>query len=195
MNIYEKLSKIQSLLKVPKKQFNSFGNYNFRSCEDILEAVKPICKSVNATIIITDEILQIGSRYYMKAKATLVDLDDTASYISVDGYAREEETKKGYDASQITGASSSYARKYALNGLFNIDDTKDSDFTNRPARSESFICEICNNPISSHEDENGNRYSAKAIRNSSLKKYGKSLCFSCAAKEQRRIEGTNENAD
>ncbi len=113
------LNKIQRELKAPKGQFNAFGKYKYRSCEDILEAVKPLLGE--AVLTITDEIVQIGERFYVRAKVTL--LDDTGS-ISVQGWARETFDKKGMDASQITGAASSYARKYALNGLFCIDDTK-----------------------------------------------------------------------
>lgn len=126
MNIYEKLSEIQNELKAPKGQYNKFGNYKYRSCEDILEAVKPICKKNKATLIISDELQNIGDRYYIKATATLYDTEKEGS-ISNTAYAREEESKKGMDGSQITGTASSYARKYALNGLFNIDDTKDAD--------------------------------------------------------------------
>lgn len=129
MTIFEKLSAIQEELKAPKNQHNSFGNYNYRSCEDILEVAKPICRKHRTTLILTDLLVNIGQRYYIQATAQLHDLDD-ARYIEATAFAREEETKKGMDGSQVTGASSSYARKYALNGLFNIDDTKDSDFTN-----------------------------------------------------------------
>lgn len=129
MKLYEKLRKIQSELKAPKGQYNSFGNYSYRSCEDIFEALKPLLKENNLALQTTDELLQIGERYYIKATAILIDED--GSVISNTGYAREEETKKGMDGSQITGASSSYARKYALNGLFLIDDQKDSDTTNK----------------------------------------------------------------
>lgn len=124
----ERVIRIQQKLKCPKNQYNSFGNYKYRSCEDILEAVKPLLKEENIALIINDELVQIGERYYVKATATLY--DDKGSIISNSGYAREEENKKGQDGSQITGASSSYARKYALNGLFLIDDVKDSDTTN-----------------------------------------------------------------
>lgn len=126
MTIYEKLLKIQNELKVPKKQRNNFGNYNFRSCEDILEEVKPICKDNNTVIIVSDEIKQIGERYYVEATATLIDIE-TSEKIENRASAREEDSKKGMDASQVTGASSSYARKYALNGLLAIDDNKDAD--------------------------------------------------------------------
>jgi hypothetical protein len=114
MNIYEKLSKIQSELNVPKGQFNSFGNYKFRSCEDILEAVKPICKKYNTVLVLSDELTNIGDRYYIQAKATLYDLEEDKLIYNT-AYAREEETKKGMDGSQLTGTASSYARKYALN--------------------------------------------------------------------------------
>ncbi len=134
MNIYEKLSNIQNELKAPKGQFNKFGGYKYRSCEDILEAVKPICQKNRTTLVISDTLENIGERYYIKATAILYDIDDKAneigaeqSSISNTAYAREEESKKGMDGSQITGTASSYARKYALNGLFNIDDTKDAD--------------------------------------------------------------------
>lgn len=117
-----KLAQIQKELKAPKGQFNKFGNFKYRSCEDILEAIKPLLNG-EATITITDEIVQIGERYYVKATATFKGEDE----MSVSAFAREAEDKKGMDASQITGATSSYARKYALNGLFAIDDTKDAD--------------------------------------------------------------------
>ena len=129
MNIYEKLQVIQTRLKAPKSQRNDFGKYNYRNCEDILEAVKPLLAEVKAALTITDEIIVIGERYYIKATAILHDAEEYNT-ISNTAYAREEESKKGMDGSQVTGASSSYARKYALNGLFAIDDTKDSDTTN-----------------------------------------------------------------
>lgn len=126
MNIYEKLLKIQEELKVPKGQYNSFGKYKFRSCEDILEAVKPICIKNKATLVLYDNIVQKENRYYIEATAKLIDVED-GSYVEGKAYARESNEKKGMDDSQVTGTSSSYARKYALNGLFNIDDTKDAD--------------------------------------------------------------------
>ena len=129
MTIYEKLAKIQSTLKAPKGQYNSFGKYKYRNCEDILEAVKPLLAEVKVVVIIGDELELIGSRFYVKATARFIDCE-TDAQITNTAYAREEDTKKGMDGSQITGASSSYARKYALNGLFAIDDTKDSDTTN-----------------------------------------------------------------
>jgi len=122
MGIHDKLIKIQKALKAPKGQFNSFGNYKYRSCEDILEAVKPLLN--DATLILTDELVLVGDRYYIKATALFEDKEEN---IAVHAWARESLDKKGMDASQITGTASSYARKYALNGLFLIDDTKDAD--------------------------------------------------------------------
>ena len=127
--MYQKIINIQQKLKAPKTQRNNFGNYNYRSCEDILEAVKPLLQENKCFLVITDEIINLGNRYYVKATAKLIN-DDGALIAENNGIAREEESKKGMDGSQITGASSSYARKYALNGLFGIDDTKDSDYTN-----------------------------------------------------------------
>lgn len=127
MNIAEKLSAIQIELKAPKGQYNSFGKYKYRSAEDILEAVKPICAKNKATLILSDSVELVGDRIYVRASATLMDSEKPESMIAVSAYAREADTKKGMDASQITGTASSYARKYAMNGLFNIDDTKDAD--------------------------------------------------------------------
>lgn len=119
------LPKIQSELKAPKSQYNSFGKFSYRSCEDILEAVKPILTKYDCYLTLKDELKSIGDRYYICAVATLVEPD--GSSVSTSAYAREDETKKGMDGAQITGTASSYARKYALNGLFCIDDTKDND--------------------------------------------------------------------
>ena len=130
-----KLMNIQQELKAPKGQYNDFGKYAYRSCEDILEAVKPLLRKEKVVLTTSDELQYIGNRYYIKATATLIDTESEA-IISNSAYAREEETKKGMDGSQITGASSSYARKYALNGLFGIDDNKDSDTTNIQSKEE-----------------------------------------------------------
>ena len=132
MGIHEKLLNIQCELKAPKNQRNNFGGYNYRSCEDILEAVKPLLKANNCALTISDELVYIGERYYIKATATLRDAEAThgETFVSNTAYAREPAEKKGADLSQITGACSSYARKYALNGLFCIDDVKDADATN-----------------------------------------------------------------
>lgn len=126
MDVYKKLLAVQAELKAPKGQYNSFGKYKYRSCEDILEAVKPILARHGATLVVGDELLTVGERYYIKAVATFMDAE-TGDAVTNTAYAREEETKKGMDGSQITGTASSYARKYCLNGLFLIDDTKDAD--------------------------------------------------------------------
>lgn len=124
-SIYAALAAVQSELKAPKGQFNKFGGYHYRSCEDILEAVKPILKAHDLALHLADEPAMVGERYYIKATATLTDF--AGQQISSTAYARESLDKKGMDDSQITGTASSYARKYALNGLFCIDDTKDAD--------------------------------------------------------------------
>ena len=135
-NIYEKLLSVQTMLKAPKNQYNAFGKYNYRNCEDILEAVKPLCKEVKAVVLLTDDVVMIGERYYVQATAMFIDVESERQ-LQVTAYAREEETKKGMDGSQVTGASSSYARKYALNGLFDIDDNKDSDTTNTHGKEDN----------------------------------------------------------
>ena len=125
-NVYGKLLSIQKELKAPKGQYNSFGRYAYRSCEDILEGVKPLLDKNKATLFISDNLEQIGDRFYVKAIARFVDTE-SGEVIENSAFARESEEKKGMDSSQVTGATSSYARKYALNGLFLIDDTKDAD--------------------------------------------------------------------
>ena len=131
--IVKSMATIQSSLKAPKGQTNKFGGYKYRSCEDILESVKPHLKKQGLVLTITDDIIEVGGRVYVQATATVH--NDEGHSVSTTGFAREEENKKGMDASQITGSASSYARKYALNGLFCIDDTKDSDATNSHGRS------------------------------------------------------------
>ena len=121
----KELIEIQKELKAPKGQYNSFGKYKYRSAEDILESVKPLCAKYGCELTLSDEMVYIGDRYYIKATAKIE--HEGSSSVSVSAYAREAETKKGMDESQITGTASSYARKYALNGLFCIDDTKDAD--------------------------------------------------------------------
>lgn len=129
LNLKQKLNVIQTKLKAPKSQYNDFGKYYYRSCEDILESVKPLLGETGTTLVLSDEAVAVGNRVYIKAKAMLLDgeIDD---YIEATAFAREDEVKKGMDGSQISGSASSYARKYALNGLFAIDDTKDADGLN-----------------------------------------------------------------
>lgn len=127
LNIYQRILSIQKELKAPKNQYNKFGGYNFRNLEDINEAAKPLLHKHGVSLMISDEIVKIESRYYVQATVVAINVDDPNDSIQTQAYAREEENKKGMDGSQITGTASSYARKYAMNGLFLIDDTKDND--------------------------------------------------------------------
>jgi hypothetical protein len=154
MGVCKKLSLIQQRLVAPKGQYNAFGKYNYRSCEDILEGLKPLLKELQVAVTITDDIVLIGERYYIKATATVFDCE-TGGSISNSAFAREEDSKKGMDASQVTGSTSSYARKYALNGLFCIDDVKDADTRDNrqkeaeeQKKAEADAREIANMPIS-----------------------------------------------
>lgn len=138
-SIYEHLSDIQSSIRVSKGHFNKFGGYYYRSCEDIMEAAKPLLKEKGLVLALEDEVVNIGDRYYVKATATIylgVNNMTGNDRLSVSAYAREEEAKKGMDGAQITGSASSYARKYALSGLFAIDDSKDPD-TNESSGSDT----------------------------------------------------------
>jgi hypothetical protein len=128
-SLRQKLCNIQTQLKAPKGQTNAFGGYRYRSAEDILEALKPLLGEYGCSLIIQDEIVDVSNRVYVKATANIID-NDTDLVLSASAFAREAEVKKGMDDAQITGSASSYARKYALNGLFCIDDTKDADATN-----------------------------------------------------------------
>lgn len=148
----------QAELKAPKNQYNSFGKYNYRSCEDILEAAKPICRKHSLVLLLTDKPVCIGERYYIEATARLYDTESDL-FLEATASAREADTKKGMDDSQVTGTASSYARKYALNGLFNIDDTKDADTdaykkqttTNTTAAPE-YKCADCGKPFEAFRD-------------------------------------------
>lgn len=179
-SVLGKLVKIQSELKAPKGQFNSFAKYYYRSCEDITESAKPLCAKYGAVLTLSDQILLIGDRYYVEATAKLTDIESGQS-VYVTASAREEETKKGSDASQITGASSSYARKYALSGLFALDDTKDSDFTNTGDGSgrksspktlvgsgeaeepKNYVCAGCGKPFEGFTSKSGKTFSAAQV--------------------------------
>lgn len=189
--IITKLIKIQAALKAPKNQRNTFGGYNYRSCEDILEAVKPLCAENGCALVLTDEIEQIGDRFYVHAMAVLYD-SESGDTISNGAYSREPLTKKGMDDSQITGTASSYARKYALNGLFCIDDTKDAD-TNEyqitqdkaaskakakakpePEQPAPILCKQCGKPIEGSTNSNGKTFSPAQIA-----QYTGGLCKAC----------------
>lgn len=135
--VYEKLSKIQKDLFVPKGQRNDFGKYNYRSCEDILQAVKPLCQANKCVLTLDSSVVELGEETYVVAWAVLHDLELEGAEIKSCAYAREEKEKKGMDASQISGSCLSYARKYALAGLFCIDNEKDSDATNKQAKEDA----------------------------------------------------------
>lgn len=185
MTIYEKLLTIQLALKVPKGQTNEYGKFKYRSCGDILETLKPLCKENKVLVFLSDTIVAIGERNYIETVLTLIDVETSEKIINT-SFAREEETKKGMDGSQITGASSSYARKYALNGMFAIDDTADSDATNKgenkpqtqkpsPIKLETPICSQCLKEITSVVDTKGKPLSPNEL---SAKTGG--LCMDCA---------------
>lgn len=191
--------------------FNKFGGYNYRSCESILEAVKPLLAKNDLALTLTDEMVQVGDRIYVKATASVFPAEDNAGEVcvSVDAFAREEEAKKGMDSSQVTGAASSYARKYALNGLFCIDDNKDSDATNthgkedaakgeRPTKTdkkadaesliqrdgdnEYFICPNCGKPNHAFTKKDGSIMTPKEMLEMSMRDFGKPLCKDCYKK-------------
>ncbi len=139
MSVYAKLNQVQVNLEAPKNQYNSFGKYDYRSCEDILKGLKDLLKETKSAVTISDTVKQIGDRYYIEATAKFIDVE-TSEFVESTALAREDESKKGMDLAQVTGSVSSYARKYALNGLFAIDDAKDSDSTNttsKGAKSEN----------------------------------------------------------
>lgn len=201
MNIYSKLMAIQSKLKAPKGQYNSFGKYKYRNCEDILEALKPLLAEEKTSLVISDELQQIGDRYYVKATVTLFDTEKDELVYST-AFAREEESKKGMDGSQVTGAASSYARKYALNGLFGIDDTKDSDTTNtgvsKPTANPNvsapmeYQCADCGKPFLPFTDKNGKTWAVGQVYHMAEGKNPdkRARCNSCRVKHEKE----NENA-
>lgn len=210
-NIYEALATVQSALKAPKGQYNSFGKYAYRSCEDILEAVKPILKESGLFLQLSDEPVMVGDWHYIKATATVADFSGNQVFCTA--YAREPAEKKGMDDSQITGTASSYARKYALNGLFCIDDTKDADTDSyqtktaaakpatqkkaeqqptpkqeAPAQEQRYICASCGKPLQA-VNHKGNYFDAAHIAASTKNKFGRILCWTCAQKLPKEEKG------
>lgn len=170
--VYAALVTIQGKLKAPKTQFNKFGGYNYRKAEDILEAVKPLLAEVGCVLTCSDELVMVGDRYYIKATAALIH-PESGGTIQTVAFAREEAEKKGMDGSQVTGASSSYARKYALNGLLCIDDTADSDTTNTAVKEDKKKTpEAKKNPIPQRGSEEWNKW-AEAIATKWTSKQGK----------------------
>ena len=198
--IAEKLMAVQRELKAPKARQNTFGKYKYRSCEDILEAVKPLLHKNGLALTITDSLVPEAGRVYIQATATVT---DGVEEISVKAYAREPDEKKGMDDSQITGTASSYARKYALNGLFCIDDTKDADTDewheeteartkkNAPApKASGPICTDCGRPITAHD-----KWTAETITTWSTQKIGAPKCWDCiATKYSKKNEEGDQNA-
>lgn len=206
-NIYQKLLAVQAELKAPKGQYNSFGKYKYRSCEDILEAVKPLLEKNNLALFISDELVEISGRHYVKATATLVDAEKAdavmANSVCAEAFAREENERKGMTADQLTGACSSYARKYCLNGLFLIDDTKDADATNKgqekAPESATATCSDCGKAIHGYKgkgrDGKAHTWSAEFIAKNSKEKTGRCLCFDCWMKESDRMRAAAENQE
>lgn len=203
-SIYEALAAVQAELKAPKGQTNTFGGYKYRSCEDILEAVKPILKANRLAMQLFDEPMMVGDWHYIKATALVTDF--TGQQVSCSAYAREPEQKTKMDAAQVTGTSSSYARKYALNGLFCIDDTKDPDTDEyqkqnepprRPAAKQPTrksapppppVCACCGKPVEAVEYK-GRTVTPAETAASTQKKFGRVLCWTCAQKQPKEDGG------
>lgn len=203
--IYEKLAAIQQELKAPKGQYNSFGKYKYRSCEDILEAVKPICAKHKTALVLLDDIREVSGRFYVVAQAQLHDCESDNAVTST-AFAREPDEKKGMDDSQITGTASSYARKYALNGLFCIDDTKDADTDEykqqekKPSKEEmdafnaqykrdveKNTCKDCGKPIYP-VTHGGKKYSVAEIAENAINTYKAPLCWACMTARRKANE-------
>ena len=182
----------QAELKAPKNQYNSFGKYNYRSCEDILEAAKPICRKHGLVLLLTDKPVCIGERYYIEATARLYDTESDL-FLEATASAREADTKKGMDDSQVTGTASSYARKYALNGLFNIDDTKDADTdaykkqtTINTTAAPKYKCGDCGKPFEAFRDPtNGKTFTPAEVFQMAKKRNadGVARCADCRKKK------------
>lgn len=178
-DLAKKLGEVQFKLKAPKGQVNSFGHYNYRSCEDILEAVKPLLHEAGLTLTLSDDVVAVGNRVYVKATATVTDGSES---ISNTAFAREAESKKGMDDSQVTGTASSYARKYSLNGLFCIDDTRDADtdeFHRRTTREETIACEHCGNPIKPERKRDGGVMTPAEVARWTQREAHMTLCGGC----------------
>lgn len=191
MTIYEKLSAVQQALKAPKDLYNEFGKYPYRSAEGILEAVKPLLAKNGLVLYLTDRMIEVGGRVYVEATAEIATVTDGRDdVLSVTAYAREEETKKGMDASQVTGAASSYARKYALNGLFCIDDNKDSDFTNQQTKEKPKAAPKQEDPYAGIKAPDTffpqcadcGAEIPENVHDYSIRKYGRPLCRNCQSK-------------
>ena len=176
------LATIQHDLNAPKSQYNSFGKYNYRSCEDILSALKPLLKKYGMTIVLSDEIVGVGDRYYIKATATL---SDGKTSLMNSAFAREDEVKKGMDGAQITGTASSYARKYALNGMFAIDDQKDPDTNENKLQQQNapVTCPNCGKEVKAVKKKDGTEKTAEEV----LAGCG-GVCLSCYREAQKAMK-------
>lgn len=180
------LSRVQQRLKAPKDKRNTFGNYNYRSCESILEAAKPLLAEEGLLLTITDDIILMGERYYIRATAKVTPVDGEGVAIEVSALAREDESQRGMSASQLSGSCSSYARKYCLSGLFLLDDSKDADTdeyhrqTHIPTEARpTYFCEVCGKAIT------------EATAKKSLAKYGKALCSAECRDKMNKEESNN----
>lgn len=174
-----KLGAIQSALKAPKNQYNSFGGFAYRSCEDILEALKPLLREQGCSLVLSDEVVSIGDRYYISATATIYDTESGESF-SNRAYAREAASKPKMDDSQVTGTASTYARKYALNGLFLIDDTKDADTDEYTKQQSAAVkCPKCGKTMEAQKGKGGKMVQPSDI----LKKCG-GMCYECYQTEK-----------
>lgn len=203
----KRVSMVQCKLKAPKGQTNNFGKYNYRSCEDILEAVKPLLSECGLVLTVGDEMVQIGDRFYIKATASLFDTEGDGNIQNV-AYAREPAEKKGMDASQVTGATSSYARKYALNGLLCIDDTKDADTPEYgrqgepvkkedapppppPSEDPPIRCTDCGEVIRPAKKQDGTRWLVPDIVKYCDRMFSRPLCSKCIS---RAVKKANDGA-
>ena len=200
LNVWQKLNRVQVELKAPKNQYNNFGKYKYRSCEDILEGLKSLLDKYNAVVLLSDETKVEEGRHYIVATATFINADD-GEKVTVTGQAREEDSKKGMDASQLTGSTSSYARKYALNGLFCIDDTKDSDATNNGAQPTT---QAKKNTSTGMTNQHLNKlfelgvkkgYSQEKVRQQVVKKFNKTAEEMTLAEYNQVIQGYGKLPD
>ena len=188
--ILTKLNKIQVELKAPKGQYNSFGKFRYRSCEDILEAVKPLLEKHKCVLIISDTIEQIGERFYVRADATIYD-SESGECINNTALAREDEAKSGMASAQLSGATSSYARKYALNGLLCIDDAKDPDTDVNTAKRQGkplpkYTCAECGKEIVSVTKRDGEPWEVSDMVDYGMKMFGRTLCADCMKAERKK---------
>lgn len=192
IGVYKKLLAVQTALKAPKSQYNSFGKYNYRNVEDILEAAKPLCLEQNAVIYLNNLTECIGNRIYITAEAYFVDAETGETVVSR-ASAREDEVKKGMDGAQITGSASSYARKYALGGLLAVDDGRDSDSQPpdkqdkaKPAGSRTYFCACCKKSIQPVTRKDGTTWPVSEMAAYSRNRYGAELCGACMKKEDAK---------